>query len=123
MENQLGQIHKVVCERPTGTLPSQPKEALCDIGASINLTLNSIFNQLGIGQAIPTVVNLQLVDRSLVHPERRINDILMQVYKFVFPANFIISYLILKLIRTFISFWRDLSWQLQELILMYTKQR
>jgi len=45
---------------------------------------------LGIGQAKPTVVNLQLVVRCLVHLEGRINDVLVQVDKFVYPADFII---------------------------------
>lgn len=36
----------------------------------------SIFKQLEIGQVKPIVVNLQLVDKSLVHPEGRIDDVL-----------------------------------------------
>ena len=45
------------------------ERALCDLGASINLMLLSIFRRLGLGEARPTTVTLQLVDRSLKHPK------------------------------------------------------
>ncbi|XP_062080518.1 uncharacterized protein LOC133785283 [Humulus lupulus] len=64
--------------------------ALCDLGASINLMPMSIFRKLGIGEARPTTVTLQLADRSMAHPEGKIEDVLVQVDKFIFPANFII---------------------------------
>ncbi|XP_060960806.1 uncharacterized protein LOC133031340 [Cannabis sativa] len=38
----------------------------------------------------PTTVTLQLVDRSMAHPEGKIEDVLVQVDKFIFPADFII---------------------------------
>ncbi|KAL5549463.1 hypothetical protein UlMin_004694 [Ulmus minor] len=40
-------------------------KALCDLGASINLMPMSIFKTLGIGDARPTTVSLQLADRSI----------------------------------------------------------
>ncbi|KAL5563908.1 hypothetical protein UlMin_033655 [Ulmus minor] len=64
--------------------------ALCDLGASINLMPMSIFKQLGIGDARPTTVTLQLADCSFAHPEGKIEDVLIRVDKFVFPADFII---------------------------------
>ncbi|XP_019232822.1 PREDICTED: uncharacterized protein LOC109213477 [Nicotiana attenuata] len=64
--------------------------ALCDLGASINLMPLSIFIQLGLGEPRPTTVILQLVDRSLAHPEGVIEDVLVQVGSFIFPADFII---------------------------------
>ncbi|KAL5576649.1 hypothetical protein UlMin_018348 [Ulmus minor] len=64
--------------------------ALCDLGASINLMPISVFKQLGIGDARPTTVTLQLADRSFAHPEGKIKDVLIRVDKFVFPADFII---------------------------------
>ncbi|XP_016747362.1 uncharacterized protein [Gossypium hirsutum] len=63
---------------------------LCDFGASINLMPMSIFRNLGIGKARPTTVTLQLVDRSYVYPEGKIEDVLVRVDKFIFPAGFII---------------------------------
>ena len=50
----------------------------------------SIYKKLGIGEARPTTVTLQLVDRSFTYPEGKIEDILIQVDKFIFPADFII---------------------------------
>ncbi|XP_062114361.1 uncharacterized protein LOC133825439 [Humulus lupulus] len=44
------------------------KHALCDLGASINLMPLSVFRRLGLGEARPTTVTLQLVDRSMKHP-------------------------------------------------------
>ncbi|XP_060957656.1 uncharacterized protein LOC133029180 [Cannabis sativa] len=64
--------------------------ALCDLGASINLMPMSIFKKLGIGEARPTTVTLQLADRSMAHPDGKIEDVLVQVDKFIFPADFII---------------------------------
>ncbi|XP_060974658.1 uncharacterized protein LOC133039741 [Cannabis sativa] len=64
--------------------------ALCDLGASINLMPMSIFKKLGIGEARPTTVTLQLADRSMAHPDGKNEDVLVQVDKFIFPADFII---------------------------------
>ncbi|KAI3734462.1 hypothetical protein L6452_13931 [Arctium lappa] len=64
--------------------------ALCDLGASINLMPLSIFNKLGIGEVRPTTVTLQLADRSLAYPKGKIEDILVKVDKFIFPADFLI---------------------------------
>nr|XP_009612230.1 uncharacterized protein LOC104105587 [Nicotiana tomentosiformis] len=66
------------------------EQALCDLGASINLMLLSVFRQLGLGELRPTTVILQLVDRSLARPEGVIEDVLVLVGSFIFPANFII---------------------------------
>ena len=66
------------------------KRALCDLGASINLMPLSIFRRLGLGEARPTTVTLQLVDRSLKHPRGVIEDVLVKVDKFIFLANFIV---------------------------------
>ncbi|XP_022931555.1 uncharacterized protein LOC111437701 [Cucurbita moschata] len=64
--------------------------ALCDLGSSINLMPLFIYKKLGIGEARPTTVTIQLADRSLTHPEGNIEDILIQVDKFIFLADFII---------------------------------
>ncbi|KAL4290705.1 hypothetical protein GQ457_14G017330 [Hibiscus cannabinus] len=67
-----------------------PIKALCDPGASINLMPKSVFRKLGIEEAKPTTVMLQLADHSYVQPEGKIEDILVQVDKFIFPADFLI---------------------------------
>ncbi|XP_040963895.1 uncharacterized protein [Gossypium hirsutum] len=66
------------------------RKALCNLGANINLMPLSTFKKLGIGHMKLAAVTLQLVYRSLAHPEGKIKDILVHVDKFVFPADFII---------------------------------
>ncbi|KAK8698108.1 hypothetical protein V6N13_114239 [Hibiscus sabdariffa] len=67
-----------------------PTKAFWDPGASINLMPKSVFQKLGIGEAKPTTVMLQLADHSYVQPEGKIEDILVQVDKFIFPTDFLI---------------------------------
>ena len=66
------------------------KKALCDLGDSINLMPLSIFKRLGLGKARPTIVTLQLADRSLKHPRGVIEDVLVKVDKFIFLTDFIV---------------------------------
>ncbi|XP_070042524.1 uncharacterized protein [Nicotiana tomentosiformis] len=65
-------------------------KALCDLGASINLMPLAIYKRLGIGRARPTSMLLQLADRTVKRPSSILDDVLVQVGKFVFPANFVI---------------------------------
>ncbi|PIN25886.1 DNA-directed DNA polymerase [Handroanthus impetiginosus] len=64
--------------------------ALCDLGASINLMPYSIYRTLSLGEAKPTSITLQLADRSCTYPKGVIEDILVKVDKFIFPANFVV---------------------------------
>ena len=66
------------------------QKALCDSGASINLMPLSIAKQLSLGELIPTTITLQMVDRSMVKPEGVLEDVLVTIWKFVFPVDFII---------------------------------
>ncbi|XP_038904359.1 uncharacterized protein LOC120090714 [Benincasa hispida] len=66
------------------------RNALCDLGASINLMPLSIVKKLDIGEARPTTITLQLANRSIKLPEGKIEDVLVQVDKFIFPVDFII---------------------------------
>ena len=66
------------------------ERALCDLGGSINLMPLSIFKRLRLGEARLTTVTLQLADRSLKHPRGVIEDVLVKVEKFIFPADFIV---------------------------------
>ena len=50
----------------------------------------SIFKRLGLGEARPTTVTLQLADKSLKHSRGVIEDVLVKVDKFIFPADFIV---------------------------------
>ncbi|KAL4324882.1 hypothetical protein GQ457_11G024330 [Hibiscus cannabinus] len=64
-------------------------KALCDPGASINLMPKFFFQKFGIGEAKRTMVMLQLANCSFVQHDGKIEDILVQVDKFIFPANFL----------------------------------
>ncbi|XP_024976253.1 uncharacterized protein LOC112514152 [Cynara cardunculus var. scolymus] len=65
-------------------------KALCELGASINLMPLFVFNTLGIGEARPTIVTLQLANKSIAYPKGKIEDVLVQVDKFILLADFII---------------------------------
>ena len=66
------------------------ERALCDLGSSINLMPWSIFKKPKLGEVRLTTITLQLEDQSLTHPHGIIEDVLVKVDKFIFPAYFII---------------------------------
>ncbi|XP_017648049.1 uncharacterized protein LOC108488271 [Gossypium arboreum] len=65
-------------------------KALCALDTSINLMPMSVFRKLEIRKARHTIVTLQLLDCSYVHPEGKIEDVLVGVDKFIFLVDFII---------------------------------
>ncbi|KAA3462033.1 bromodomain-containing protein [Gossypium australe] len=65
-------------------------KSLCNLGSSMNLMPTYVFRRLGIGNARLTIVTVQLVDKSLAHPKGKIEEVLVHVDKFIFPADFII---------------------------------
>ncbi|XP_070017905.1 uncharacterized protein [Nicotiana sylvestris] len=65
-------------------------KALCDLGANINLIPLAIYTKLGIVRARPTSMMLQLAGRTVKRPTGILDDVLVQVGKFVFPADFVI---------------------------------
>ncbi|XP_070054864.1 uncharacterized protein [Nicotiana tomentosiformis] len=99
----LTQTYSTVVTRPMAQKLSNPgsftipctignyafAKALCDLGASINLMPLAIYTKLGIGRARPTSI-LQLADRTIKRPTGILDDVLVQVGKFVFPADFVI---------------------------------
>ncbi|KAL0406557.1 UNVERIFIED_CONTAM: hypothetical protein Slati_3969600 [Sesamum latifolium] len=60
------------------------------IGASIILMPYSIFAKLGMHELTPTIVTLQLADRSIKYPRGIVEDVLVKVEKFVIPVDFIV---------------------------------
>ncbi|KAH9649073.1 hypothetical protein KPL70_025843 [Citrus sinensis] len=66
-------------------------KALCDLGASINLMPLSVFKELGVGECRPTIVTLQLADRSHAYPEGKIKNVLVKVDKFIVLVDFIVK--------------------------------
>ncbi|XP_058202938.1 uncharacterized protein LOC131317400 [Rhododendron vialii] len=66
------------------------ERALLDLGASVNLIPYSVYEQLGLGELKPTSVTLQLADRSIKVPRGVVEDVLVKVNDFYFPADFIV---------------------------------
>ncbi|WCJ18594.1 hypothetical protein M5689_000931 [Euphorbia peplus] len=66
------------------------QSALCDLGASINLMPLSVYRKLGMGDPAPTSVTIQLADRSVRRPVGIVEDLLVKVGHFIFPADFVI---------------------------------
>ena len=65
-------------------------KALYDSGASINLMPLFVAQRLSLGEPTPTTITLQMADRTLVHPEGILEDVLIKVGKFVFPVDFVV---------------------------------
>ncbi|XP_073279577.1 uncharacterized protein [Primulina huaijiensis] len=65
-------------------------KALCDLCVSINLVPLSMFRKLGLGERKPTSMSLELADRSVKYPRGVIEDVLVKVDKFIFPADFVV---------------------------------
>src|SRR4051812_27539411 len=66
------------------------ENALCDLGASVNILAYSLFKKLNIGEVKPTKITLQLVDRSISYPGGIVEDVLIKVDKFIFSINLIV---------------------------------
>ncbi|XP_016207408.1 uncharacterized protein LOC107647872 [Arachis ipaensis] len=65
-------------------------KALCDLRSSINLMALSMMKKLSIEEVKPTRMSLQLADRSLIIPNRVVDNLLVKVGKFIFPVDFVI---------------------------------
>lgn len=63
---------------------------LLDVGASVNLILYSVYEQLGLGEMKPMLVTLQLADKSIKVSCGVVEDVLVKVNDFYFPADFIV---------------------------------
>nr|XP_027082386.1 uncharacterized protein LOC113704710 [Coffea arabica] len=63
---------------------------MLDLGASINIMPLTIFRALNLGPLKDTRVIIQLADRSNVYPEGVVEDVLVKINEFIFPADFYI---------------------------------
>ncbi|XP_070050074.1 uncharacterized protein [Nicotiana tomentosiformis] len=82
-------------------------KALCDLGESINFMPYSIFKTLGIGQPRPTLMRLQMADRTMKRLLGVIEVVLVRVDKFILQR--ILSFYIVRLIMKCQLFLGDLS--------------
>ncbi|GJS95113.1 reverse transcriptase domain-containing protein [Tanacetum coccineum] len=64
--------------------------ALADLGASINLMPYSLYPKLSLETLKPTKMSVRLADRSFQYPIGIAENMLVEVGKFTFPANFVI---------------------------------
>nr|XP_016507412.1 PREDICTED: uncharacterized protein LOC107825092 [Nicotiana tabacum] len=100
----LTQTCSVVVSRPIAEKLSDPgifiipctigsyafAKALCHLGESINLMPLSIYKTLCIRKARPTSMLLQLAGRTVKRPSGILDDVLVQIGKIMFLADFII---------------------------------
>ncbi|XP_020240609.1 uncharacterized protein LOC109819318 [Cajanus cajan] len=66
------------------------RRALLDLGASINLMPLYMLDRVGKVEVKPTRITLQLADRSIKYPYGVIENMLVKVDIFIFPADFVI---------------------------------
>ena len=66
------------------------EHALLNLSASVNLLLYLVYLQLNLGELKLTSTTLLLADRSVKVPKRIVEDILVQVDKFIYIVDFIV---------------------------------
>ncbi|XP_057723900.1 uncharacterized protein LOC130939851 [Arachis stenosperma] len=65
-------------------------KALCDLGASINLMPLSMMRKLDIEELKSTRMSLVMADRSIKTPNGIVENLLVKIGEFIFPADFVI---------------------------------
>ncbi|XP_057747257.1 uncharacterized protein LOC130966461 [Arachis stenosperma] len=65
-------------------------KALCDLGASINLMPLSMMRRLDIEELKPTRMSLVMADRSIKTPNGIVENLLVKIGEFIFPADFVV---------------------------------
>ena len=65
-------------------------KALIDLGANINLMPLFMCRRIGELEILPTRMKLQLADHSITRPYGVVEDVLVKVRQFTFPAYFVI---------------------------------
>jgi hypothetical protein len=65
-------------------------QALCDLGASVCVMPNVIYDQLNHDSLVPTSMHLQLVDQSIWCPVKIVKDILVRIRNSFIPIDFVV---------------------------------
>ena len=68
------------------------EKVLLNFGASVNLLPYLVYQRLNLGELKPTPVTFLLVDRSVKVPRGMVEDVFVQVYKFIYLMDFIVLY-------------------------------
>ena len=64
--------------------------ALFDLGASVSIMPSSLYRKLSLQDLQPTDLVTQLADRSIKRPVGILDDVPIQVDKFIIPCDFIV---------------------------------
>ncbi|KAG9458320.1 hypothetical protein H6P81_002828 [Aristolochia fimbriata] len=64
--------------------------ALCDLGASVNLMPLSLCRYLKLGEPQETEITLQFADKSTKIPEGVMEDVLVKIQDFIYPCDFVV---------------------------------
>ncbi|XP_042027512.1 uncharacterized protein LOC121774703 [Salvia splendens] len=68
----------------------QVEHAMCDLEVSISVLLYSIYKKLGEPKLLDTDIMIQLADRSCIHPEGILEDVIVKVNNFMYPVDFFV---------------------------------
>ena len=63
---------------------------LLDLGASVNFLSYFVYKQLSLGELQPTILTLLLADRLVKVSKEIIEDVILKVDEFYFPADFMV---------------------------------
>ncbi|GKE81512.1 reverse transcriptase domain-containing protein [Tanacetum coccineum] len=83
LETKFDRLADKQSGRPSGSLPT-------DLGVSINLMLYSLYAKLSLETLKPTKMSVRLADKSFQYPVGIAKNMLVEVGKFTFPADFVI---------------------------------
>ncbi|XP_071905575.1 uncharacterized protein [Coffea arabica] len=72
---------------------SSIKNAMIDLGASINVMPKSIYDSLNLGPLKEMGIIIQLADRTCIYPDGIVEDVLVQVDGLIFPTDFYVLYM------------------------------
>ena len=63
---------------------------LIDLGAAINVMTNKTMDQLQLSHLRPTLTVLEIEDRSKINPEEVLDDVIISLDSWEYPADFIV---------------------------------
>ncbi|XP_025013672.1 uncharacterized protein LOC107261491 [Ricinus communis] len=63
---------------------------LADLGASISVMPYKLFKKLWMGEPKPTLMSIQVADKSIVYPRGIIEDLLVKVQGVIFSVDFVV---------------------------------
>ncbi|XP_015955139.1 uncharacterized protein LOC107479525 [Arachis duranensis] len=69
------------------------EKALCDLGVNINLMSLALMKRMRIEEAKPKRMALQLADITFKFPHSVVEDLLVKVREFIFPADFVVLHM------------------------------